>query len=67
MTVLEIQKVNYLLLQQCNIFHADLITRAVQDETLSLNEFIHGRNLIIGAERNDLDEFVPKGWENVLK
>lgn len=65
MTVLEIQKVNYLLLQQCNIFHADLITRAVQDETLSLNEFIHGRNLIMGAERNDLDEFVPKGWENV--
>lgn len=65
MPVLEIQKVNYLLLQQCNIFYADLITRAVQDETLSLNEFIHGRNLIMGAERNDLDEFVPKGWENV--
>lgn len=65
MTPLQIEKVNYILMQQCNIFHADMITRAIEDEALSLNDFIHGRNLIMGAERDDLDEFVPKGWEEV--
>ena len=65
MTYLEIEKVNYLLLQSYNMFHADMILRAIQDDTLSLNDFIHGRNLIKGAEREDLDEFVPKGWGEI--
>ena len=65
MTDLEIGKVNYILTQKYNIFHADLIARAIQDENISVEEFEGGCITIGSAELIDEDEFVPAGWENV--
>lgn len=65
MTQKEIEKVNSLLKLKYNIFHADLITRAIQDESISVDKFEIGCNLIAIAELQDKDEFVPKGWEEV--
>ena len=65
MTDLEIGKVNYILTQKYNIFHADLIARAIQDENISVEEFEGGCITIGAAEFIDEDEFVPAGWENV--
>lgn len=61
----EIEKVNSLLKRSYNIFHADLITRAIQDEDISVDKFEIGCGLIAIAEQRDKDEFVPKGWEEV--
>lgn len=38
MTQEEIEKVNSLLMTKYNIFHADLITRAIQDESISVDK-----------------------------
>lgn len=65
MTQEEIEKVNCILMRKYNIFHADLITRAIQDESISVDKFVIGCNLIGLAEEQDKDEFVPKGWEEV--
>lgn len=65
MTQEEIKKVNSLLMLKYNIFHADLITRAIQDESISVGQFEIGCGLIAIAEQRDKDEFVPKGWEEV--
>ena len=65
MTELEIGKVNYILTQKYNIFHADLITRAIQDENISVEEFKGGCITIDAAEFINEDEFVPSGWEGV--
>lgn len=65
MTQKEIEKVNSLLKLKCNSFHADLITRAIQDESISVDKFEVGCYLIAIAEQQDKDEFVPKGWEEV--
>ena len=65
MTQKEIEKVNSLLKLKYNIFHADLITRAMQDESISVRQFEIGCGLIAIAEQQDKDEFVPKGWEEV--
>ena len=65
MTQKEIEKVNCFLRRKYNIFHADLITRAVQDERISVDKFEIGCYLIAIAEQQDKDEFVPKGWEEV--
>lgn len=65
MTYLEIEKVNYLLLQSYNIFHADLICRAIQDNDLSFDTFRNGINEIRKAEKEDKDEYIPKGWEEI--
>lgn len=65
MTQKEIEKVNSLLKMKYNIFHADLITRAIQDESISVRQFEIGCVLITIAEQQDKDEFVPKGWEEV--
>lgn len=65
MTQKEIEKVNSLLKLKYNIFHADLITRAMQDESISVDKFGIGCNLIGIAEQRDNDEFVPRGWEEV--
>ena len=48
-----------------NIFHADLITRAIQDESISVDKFVIGCNLIGLAEEQDNDYCVPSGWEEV--
>ena len=65
MTQKEIEKVNSLLMTRYNIFHADLITRAVQDESISVEQFEIGCGLIAIAEQQDNDYFVPGGWEEV--
>ena len=61
----EIEKANCFLKRKYNIFHADLITRAMQDENISIRQFEIGCGLIAIAEQQDKDEFVPKGWEEV--
>lgn len=65
MTQKEIEKVNYILKLKYNMFHADLITRAIQDESISVDKFEIGCNLIGIAEQQDNDYFVPSGWEEV--
>lgn len=65
MTQKEIKKVSRLLKLKYNIFHADLINRAIQDESISVDKFEIGCDLIAIAEQQDKDEFVPKGWEEV--
>lgn len=65
MTQEEIEKVNSLLMTRYNIFHADLITRAVQDENISVEEFEGGCITIVAAEFINEDELVPSGWEEV--
>jgi len=65
MTQKEIEKVNSLLKLKCNSFHADLITRAIQDESISVDKFEGGCITIDAAEFINEDEFVPSGWEGV--
>lgn len=65
MTELEIEKVNYILTQKYNIFHADLIARAIQDDSMSIEDFWSGCLTIDAAEFIDNDEYVPDGWGNV--
>lgn len=65
MTQKGIEKVNSFLKRSYSIFHADLITRAMQDESISVEQFEIGCDLIGIAEQQDKDEFVPKGWEEV--
>lgn len=65
MTQKEIEKVNSLLMTKYNIFHADLITRAIQDESISVDKFVIGCNLIGLSEEQDNDYFVPSGWEEL--
>lgn len=65
MTELQTDKINDLLMLHHNIFTGDMITRAVQDESLPREDFIRGYREIMQAEQVDNDEFVPDGWENV--
>lgn len=65
MTQKEIEKANCFLKLKYNIFHADLITRAMQDESISVRQFEIGCYLIAIAEQQDNDYFVPGGWEEV--
>lgn len=65
MNDLEIEKINDLLLQHFNIFHADLITRAIQDKSLDRYDFIRGCVDIIQSEETDDNEFIPKGWKEI--
>lgn len=67
MTNLEFEKINKLLEQKFNSFHADLITRAIKDKKLSLRDFQDGCYDITDAERNgEDDEYIPDGWGKVL-
>lgn len=65
MTQEEIEKVNSLLMLKYNIFHADLITRAMQDDRITVEQFKVACGVIAMAERSGNDEFVPKVWEGV--
>ena len=65
MTQKEIEKVNYILKRIYNIFHADLITRAVQNDRITVEQFKVACGVIAMAERSGDDEFVPKIWEEV--
>lgn len=65
MTQKEIEKVNCFLKRKYNIFHADLITRAIQNDRITLEQFDVACGVIAMAESVDNDEFVPKGWEDI--
>lgn len=65
MTELQIDKINDLLMLHHSIFYSDMITRAVQDESLPREDFIRGYKEIMRPVPADNDEFVPDGWENV--
>lgn len=65
MTQKEIEKVNSFLKRKYNIFHADLITRAIQNDRITLEQFDVACGVIAMAESVDNDEFVPKGWEDI--
>lgn len=69
MLVDDIRKVNEsvhgLLLKQYSIFHANLISRAIQDDNILIDVFEQGIVDIQKAEDSNNHEFVPKGWEGV--
>lgn len=65
MTQNEIEKVNCFLERKYNLFHADLIARAIQNDRITVEKFEIGCGIIAIAEQQDKDEFVPKGWEEV--
>lgn len=58
-------KLSWLLDAHYNLFHADMICRAIHDESISIEDFIHGVTMINTAERNDEDEFTPEEFKNV--
>ena len=62
---LGLEKINELLLKHYNVFHADLVTCAIQDDDMSIEVFERGCREIQKAELVEDDEFVPKGWEEV--
>lgn len=65
MTQNEIEKVNCFLERKYNLFHADLIARAIQNDRITVEQFKVACGVIAMAESVDGDEFVPKGWEEV--
>lgn len=65
MTTTEINKVHSALMRAHSIFYADMICRAIQDNTIDEEMFANGIEEIYWAYKEDIDEHVPKGWENV--
>jgi hypothetical protein len=59
------EKVEWFLEQHFNMFHADLINRAIYDDSVSLEDFINGCRLIMETECGDDDEFVPSEFMGV--
>ena len=60
------EKLKWLLDNQFNLFHADIIWNALHDENISLDKFIAGYNAIKASERDtDDDEFVPEEFKNL--
>lgn len=65
MTNLQIDKLTALLENHYNLFHTDLISRALTDKELSVESFEQGIIEIQDSEQTDDDEFVPKMWSEV--
>lgn len=65
MTNLQIDKLTALLENHYNLFHTDLIFRALTDKELSVESFEQGIIEIQDSEQTDDDEFVPKMWSEV--
>lgn len=64
--ILESDKMYEILLYHWNIFHADMITRALYDENLPVDKFIAGYKKIAQSEENeDSDEFIPEEYKNI--
>lgn len=60
------EKLSWLLESHYNLFHADLIQRAMYDDSVSLLDFINGCYAISKSEREgDNDEFVPTEFSNI--
>ena len=59
-------KLSWLLESHYNLFHADMIKRALGDDTISLKDFIEGCVAIHMSEKDtEDDEFTPKEFKNV--
>ena len=59
-------KLSWLLQSHYNTFHADMIQRAMNDDSISAEDFIKGCVAIHTSERDtDDDEFTPAEFENV--
>ena len=47
------------------MFYADMICRAIQDNTIDEETFVSGIEKIYWAYEENKDEYIPKGWEGV--
>lgn len=65
MTTREINKVHSALMREHSIFYADMICRAIQDNTIDEETFANGIEEIYLAYKEDKDEYIPEGWEYV--
>ncbi|MBF1591624.1 MAG: hypothetical protein HXO19_11155 [Prevotella shahii] len=65
MTTREINKVHSALMREHSIFYADMICRAIQDNTINEETFVNGIEEIYLAYQEDKDEYIPEGWEDV--
>lgn len=60
------KKISWLLRSHYNLFHADMMQRALNDESVSLKDFITGCVAIHTSERDtDDDEFTPEEFKGV--
>lgn len=60
------EKLSWILEEHYNLFHADMISRALYDDNISLTDFVNGCLLIrINEKDNGDDEFVPEEFKNV--
>lgn len=60
------EKLTYIIEQKFNLFHADLISRAIFDESITLEQFTEGYNAICDSEKNtDDDEYIPDVFSNI--
>lgn len=53
------EKLNYLLEHHYSLFHADCISRALHDDSISIDDFREGLKEIRFAEREGIDEYDP--------
>ena len=65
MTTREINKIHSALMRSHSMFYADLICRAIQDNTIDEETFVSGIEEIYWAYEEDKDEYIPEGWEDV--
>lgn len=61
------EKISIFLTDRYSMFHADLIQRAMFDDSIDKEAFMRGIYLIDESFRSmeDNDEYVPDGWEEV--
>lgn len=61
------EKISIFLTDRYSMFHADLIQRAMFDDSIDNDTFMRGIHLIDESFRSmdDNDEYVPDGWEEV--
>lgn len=64
MTNSEMDKLGALLEQRYSLFHADLIMRAISDESVSREDFICGCEEILANEADE-DEYTPQCWAGI--
>ena len=61
-----VEKLSWFFEQYYNLFHADMICRAILDDSVSANDFINGVIAIGLVESDDdSDEFTPEEFINV--
>ena len=52
-------------MREHSIFYADMICRSIQDNAIDEETFVSGIEEIYLAYKEDKDEYIPEGWENV--